>query len=159
MNDYFRHMHIPEDLGNEFLNTFTRMEYAMKSSGEFADGGPKDVTAAWDRFANKIDAALQATNDTDLRAALDFLLGAPARKQIMGGFGPLVLDQKQTKTQRTLLVVRTVRNNIVHGGKIAPEGENEKGRNEKLVASSLLVLKHAAEMHDKVKTKFHEAGK
>lgn len=102
---------------------------------------------------------MQATKDKELRAAFDFLLAYPARKENIGGFHPLALDPNQTKTQRTLLVVRTVRNNIVHGGKIAPEGENEKGRNERLVASSLLVLKHAAGLHDKVKAKFDAVGK
>lgn len=158
-DDYFRDMHIPSEVGNAFLDTFTRMEYALKSSGDFADGDATAIVASWDRFANHIDAALQATKDNELRAALTFLLAEPARKQNIGGFNPLVLDPKQTKTLRTLLVVRTVRNNIVHGGKIAPEGENEKGRNEKLVASSLLVLRYAAEMHDKVKAKFEAVSK
>ncbi len=62
---------------------------------------------------------------------------------------------KQTKAQHTLLVIRTVRNNIAHGGKIQPEGEKEKGRNERLVAFSLTVIKHAAELNEKVRNKFH----
>jgi len=158
-DNYFRHMHIPPTLGNAFLDTFTHLEYALKASGDFADGGTDGVSAGWDRFANHIDAVMQATKDNELRAALDFLLAYPARKEIMDGFHPLVFDPKQAKTQRTLLVVRTVRNNVLHGGKIAPEGENEKGRNEKLVACSLLVLKHAAGLHDKVKAKFDDVGR
>lgn len=158
-DDYFRYMHIPPALGNAFLDTFTHMEYALKASGDFADGGVDGVSAAWDRFANHIDATLQSAKDNQLRAALDFLLAEPARKQNVGGFHPLALDPDQTRTQRTLLVIRTVRNNIVHGGKIAPEGENEKGRNEKLVASALAVLNHAAGLHDKVKAKFGAVGK
>jgi hypothetical protein len=48
-----------------------------------------------------------------------------------------------------------VRNNVIHGGKIQPEGEKEVGRNERLVVSSLTVLKHVAELHEKVRAKFH----
>jgi hypothetical protein len=98
--------------------------------------------------------AFGAIKDTEFRAAVEFLLTEPARKQILTGFGPLALDPNQTKAQRTLLVVRTVRNNVIHGGKIQPEGESEKGRNEKLVASALAVLKHAADVNDKVRAKY-----
>ncbi len=122
----------------------------------FADGGATEVSAAWDRFANHIDVALQETKAPDVRDALDFLLASPAQKQVIGGFGPLALDPNQTRTQRTFLIIRTVRNNIVHGGKIEPEGESEKGRNEKLVASSLVVLLHAVELHRDVRKKFYD---
>jgi hypothetical protein len=154
MND-FHQMQIPLELGAQFLQMFTRMEYALKASGEFADGDANGVSPAWDRFANKIDDAFRSIADKEFQAAVGFLLAEPARKQILGGFGPLVLDPKQTTAQRTLLVVRTVRNNVVHGGKIQPNGENEMGRNEKLVASSLVVLKRAKELNDKVRAKFH----
>lgn len=154
MND-FHQMHIPPDLGAEFLRTFTRMEYALKASGAFADGDAKGVSPAWSRFANTIDTAFCNVADKEFQAAVDFLLSAPARKQILTGFGSLALDPKWTKADRTLLVVRTVRNNVSHGGKIQPEGEKDAGRNEKLVASSLTVLKYVAELHDKVRARFH----
>lgn len=153
MND-FRQMHIPPDFGEEFQRTFTRMEYALKASGDFADGDQKGVSSAWDRFANAIDDAFCNLTDKEFQASVAFLLKEPARKEILTGFGPLFLDPNQTKAQRTLLVVRTVRNNVTHGGKIQPDGEKEVGRNENLVASSLTVLKHVAELHDKVRAKF-----
>lgn len=155
MNDYFRQMQIAPELGAKFIETFARMEYALKASGDFADGGADGVSAAWDRFANAIDTGFGAVTDKEFQVAVHFLLSEPARKQILTGFGPITLDPKQTTAQRTLLVVRTVRNNIVHGGKIQPEGEYEKGRNEKLTASALTVLRYAAELNDKVKAKFH----
>jgi hypothetical protein len=154
VND-FHQMKISPKLGAEFQRTFTRMEYALKASGDFADGDANGISAAWDRFANTIDNAFCNVADKGFQAAVHFLLEEPARKQILNGFGPLFLDPKQTKAQRTLLVVRTVRNNVTHGGKIKPEGEKEVGRNERLVASSLTVLKHVAELHDKVSAKFH----
>ncbi len=151
----FNQMHIPPELGEEFLHTFTRMEYALKESGDFADGDANGVQAAWDRFANNVDLAFRNIADKEFQAAVHFLLAEPARKQILTGFGPLVLDPNQTKAQRALLVVRRVRNNVIHGGKIQPEGEKEIGRNEKLVACALTVLRRATELNDKVRTKFH----
>lgn len=155
MNEAFRHMHVPLELGTAFLDTFSRMEYALKSSGDFADGDADGIDPAWDRFANSINDAFCAIKHKEFQAAIAFLLIEPARKQIHTGFGPLVLDANQTQAQRTLLVVRTVRNNVIHGGKIQPEGEKEKGRNEKLVASSLTVLRHAADLNEKVRAKYH----
>ena len=152
MND-FHQMHIPPHLGVEFQRTFTCMEYALKASGDFADGVEKGVSPAWDRFANAIDDAFCDLADKEFQAAVDFLLREPARKEILTGFGPLSLDPNQTKAQRTLLVIRTVRNNVTHGAKIQPDGEKEVGRAEKLVASSLTVLNHVVELHDKVRVK------
>jgi hypothetical protein len=151
----FRQMHIPQKLGEEFIQTFTRIEYALKASGDFADSDANGIQAACDRFSNSIDVAFRDITDNEFRIAVDFLLTEPARKQIITGFGPLILDPRQTKAQRTLLVVRTVRNNNTHGGKIQPEGENEVGRNEKLVACSLTVLKQVTDLNDNVKKKFH----
>lgn len=132
----------------------------MKNGG-FAHG-LGTVTAAWDAFANAIDGAFQAVDNSEFQAAVTFLLSEPARKQTYNngilGFGQLYLDPKQTRAQRTLLVVRTVRNNLEHGAKIQPEGEKEKGRNERLVAASLAVLRQAAELQKEVQTKFHSSG-
>ena len=157
-DDYFRHMHIPPALGNAFTDTFTRMEYALKASGTYADGGAKSVSPAWDSFANDIDTDLRAIQDKDLQAALDYLRSDPVRKQAKTGFIPLPLDPKQSETQRILHVVRMVRNNIVHGAKIQMEGENERGRNEKLVSASLTVLNHASGLIESVRKKFQETA-
>jgi hypothetical protein len=161
VNGRYCHTHLPSALASEFADTFTRMEYALKNGG-FSQGSGSGAAAAWDKFSNAIDGAFQAVADKEFQAAVTFLLNEPARKQIYEngilGFGPLHLDPNQTKAQRTLLVVRTVRNNLEHGGKIQPEGENEKGRNEKLVAASLTVLRNAADLHKDVQAKFHTSG-
>jgi hypothetical protein len=158
MSNYFRFMHVPEELGNTFIDVFTRMEYALKASGEYADGNADSVRPAWTRFANAIDAPLRALQDRELQSALEYLRESPVRKQTKRGFGRLPLDSKQSETQRTMHVVRTVRNNIFHGGKIQIKGEVEKGRNEKLVSACLTVLNHASGLIPAVRTKFQEAG-
>lgn len=42
---------------NGVLRHVARMEYALKASGDFADGTEGGIAAAWDRFANEIDGA------------------------------------------------------------------------------------------------------
>ena len=50
------------------------------------------------------------------------------------------MDSNQARAQQTLLMIRTVRNNLFHGGKYLPVKEVEEGRNEQLVSCSLIVL-------------------
>lgn len=48
-------------------------------------------------------------------------------------------------------MVRTVRNNLFHGGKHLPGGESEPVRNERLVRSSLVLLRECAQLVDDVR--------
>lgn len=157
-DDYFRYMSIPADLGHTFIDTFTRMEHALKASGVYADGGADGVSPAWDRFGNDVDDALRAIQDQALQAALKYLHDDPVRKEAKTGFISLPLNSKQSETQRTFHVIRAVRNNIVHGAKIQMDGESEKGRNERLVSASLTVLQHASGLIKGVGTKFQETA-
>ena len=60
VNNIFRHLHIPHELACNFLSVFSRIEYALKSTG-FAIGDNKSVEPAWDIFANEIDEKLFQT--------------------------------------------------------------------------------------------------
>jgi hypothetical protein len=145
MQDPFRHLHLPPDLACEFLAVFARMEYALKATGRYAVGTRNAVSANWDLFANDIDRLFSAVRDEELTRSVGFLLAQPPRKQVLrkGGvtFEDQQIDGKQKRTQQVLLMVRTVRNNLFHGGKHVPGGEREAGRNAQLVHSSLVVLK------------------
>ena len=157
MNDIFRHLHMEPEIAIEFIAVFSRMEYALKST-KFATGHEKRVDAAWDCFANKYDEKLLAIDEPDLKEAMKFLLTEPPRKQVLQdskvSFIDQVIDDKQKKTQQLLLMVRTVRNNLFHGGKYLPTGENEVGRNQKLVESSLIVLSCCIDLDDEVKVSY-----
>lgn len=152
MDEVFRHLHMPANLACEFLAVFSRMEYALKVSG-YATGTNK-VEAWWDKFANDVDTAFNAVKHEDFLNAVGYLLAAPPRKQILKDdvltFVDQTIDNKQGTAQQVLLMVRTVRNNLFHGGKFLPDGEKEMGRNETLVASSLIVLKRCVTLNEKV---------
>jgi hypothetical protein len=152
MADVFRHLHMPANLACEFLAVFSRMEYALKVSG-YAIGTSK-VDAWWDKFANDVEAGFNAVKGEDFLNAVGYISAAPPRKQILKDnvltFTDQAIDKKQGTAQQVLLMVRTVRNNLFHGGKFLPDGEQEIGRNERLVASSLIVLKRCVTLNDKV---------
>ncbi|SDU16172.1 hypothetical protein [Halopseudomonas salegens] len=149
----FRQLNIPVELATEFLAVFSRMEYALKST-EFADGGPARVDPAWDRFANHIHERFTQLEDEHLAEAAKFLLEQRPRKQVLRDgrlqFVEQELEQGQRSTQQLLKMVRTVRNNLFHGGKYSPDGEVELGRNEHLIAASLEILKQCRRLHEGV---------
>lgn len=157
MNHLFQQLHMPADLAIEFMATFSRMEHALKSTG-YALGNEGKVDPAWDRFANEIDEQFNQLESKDLVAAKDLLLNSPPRKQVLQDgqviFQDQVLDQNQRATQQVIRFVRTVRNNLFHGGKFLPTGETEVGRNEALVRASLKIIRTCLELNKRVKQSY-----
>lgn len=51
-------------------------------------------------------------------------------------------------------MVRTIRNNLFHGGKYCPEGEQEAGRNHLLVQHGLNVLLACSKFDPEVRSSF-----
>ena len=148
---------MPPELACEFLATFSRMEYALKST-RYADGNDKRIDPAWDQFANDIHEAFEKMAEPDLVEAKSYLIGYPPRKQTLAGnkvtFVDQKIDVKQKTTQQLLLMVRTVRNNLFHGGKYLPGGEQEEGRNNFLVKHALTVLLACSKLELDVRRSF-----
>lgn len=157
MHDLLRHLHFAPELAVEFQAVFSRLEYALKVSG-FASGGEEKVNANWDLFANTVDAAFLALDDASLVEARDYLLQHPPRKQVLVDkvvrFADQSIDPNQRQTQQVLRLVRTVWNNLFHNGKFLPDGEQEPGRNERLVLASLRVLRACSTLDARVRMSF-----
>lgn len=150
MDNAFRHLHMPSELACEFLAVFARMEYSLKAT-RFAVGNEGGVSANWDKFANEADKHFHAEASEELSGAVEYLWKSPPRKQVLTEdhrvkFCDFVIDPGQRELQQLLLMVRSVRNNLFHGGKHLPDGEMELGRNEELVRSSLLVLRECSQL-------------
>jgi len=157
LENMYRHLYMPAELAVEFSAVFARMEYALKTGG-FAVGNESRVDPNWDLFANTINDDFLAAADADVVEARDYLLQHPPRKQVLKNgqliFVDQVIDPNQRPTQQVLLMVRAIRNNLFHGGKFLPNGEQEQGRNERLVRSALRVLLVCALLHPGVHTSF-----
>ena len=157
MEDIFRHLHMPPELAVQFQAVFSRMEYALKVGG-FAVGNEAKVDANWDKFANTVNDVFMAITDPAVVQAREFLLQQPPRKQVLKedkvDFKDQVIDKDQRPAQQVLLMVRTIRNNLFHGGKYLPNGEQEPGRNKDLVAHALCVLLACSTLYDDVRFSF-----
>ena len=90
--------------------------------------------------------------------AVDYFVKRPPRKQVLRNgaidFKEQAIAEEQALAQQVLLMIRTVRNNLFHGGKHLPDGEAEAGRNEKLVDQGLLILKHCVYLDDRVRSRY-----
>jgi hypothetical protein len=144
---------MPHELAIHFMAAFSRAEYALKSTS-YADGDKNRVVPAWDRYANEIhEKFIEIKNEKVIENA-EFLLTYPPRKQTLSNgrlkYVKREIDHDQKSTQQLLLMVRTVRNNLFHGGKFLPDGEVETGRNQKLVEASLSVLLACISLNQKV---------
>lgn len=159
MENVFRHLHMPPSLACQFLAIFSRMEYALKST-QYAIGNDSKIDPWWDRFANDIDAKFLGISTTEVIEARDYLLDHPPRKQTFKNeqitFVDQIINTSQTKTQQLLLMVRTIRNNLFHGGKYSPKGEHEAGRDCLLVQHSLTVLLACSRLDPTVQDSFEK---
>ena len=138
----------------KFLKVFSRAEYALKMSNKFCHNNKAE--ANWDLFGNKINNDFLNINDCCLSRAKEYLWNKPPKKQKINNsnliFSDFVIDSNAKKTQQLLLMVRTVRNNLFHGGKHTLENAevNNTERNQKLIESSIVIIKACMKLNDDV---------
>jgi len=82
MGSPFDRLNVDRQLASEFLATFARYEFALKTAG-FADGDKNKVDAAWDRYARTIDTAFAQQNSAELAVASKYLIEQPPKKQVL----------------------------------------------------------------------------
>lgn len=134
-------LNVPRALTLEFMATFARFEFSLKKSG-YARGDNSQVSPDWDVFANdmaKLDAAVLAP----VLAATQYLQQHPPKKQVLDNGLIRWVDRQGTSGSAigdVLLSVRTVRNNVFHGGKFPDGMITDPLRDEQLIRDCLHVL-------------------
>jgi hypothetical protein len=151
MNVNFFNIQVDSQLICNFLAIFSRIEYSLKATIKYADDRETKVDPSWDRFANEIHEKFLQIEDIELKSAVDYLVNNSPKKQILDDnkliFQEQEIDQNQKLTQQILLMVRTVRNNLFHGGKYH---SNAEGRDALLIKHSLKVLSECAKIDEDV---------
>jgi hypothetical protein len=139
-------LNVPRDLTLEFLAIFARFEFALKKAG-YAQGDDSKVSPDWDSFARdvaKLDAAL-----APMLNGCQYLQQHPPKKQVLQN-GALQWVARQVTSGSAigdvLLSVRTVRNNVFHGGKFPDGVITDPLRDEQLIRDCLAVLKGLLEL-------------
>jgi hypothetical protein len=138
---------VPKDLTIEFVGTFARFEYALKRAA-YVQGDESSVSADWDRLANELNA-LGAAALAPVFKCSSYLQKCPPTKQVLRA-GELHWELRKgtcgSAIGDVLVDVRTVRNNVFHGGKFPDGPEPEPLRDEQLIKDCLAVLKSVLEI-------------
>lgn len=132
----------------EFFLSFGRFEYALKATGYFVrrPENQERLPAAepdWDRFAVSLRDKFDASRTEELARACRCLSESPPNRQVIVNDAPAwetPARGTQSEIEFVLRMVRTVRNNLFHGGKYNIELHESTERTELLLQSSLAVL-------------------
>jgi len=149
----FQRLNVDPKLACEFLGVFARFEFALKAGG-FADGDANGVGPKWHEFAQAIDAHFNPAKSPALNQAVDYLLNQPPKKQVL--INNLIAwrdappDANLCRTERVLLMLRRVRNNLFHGGKFLAPESTASDRDKLLVQHSLTILTACISLHGQV---------
>jgi hypothetical protein len=152
---------LEKDLVCEFLLRFSRFEYALKRAG-FVVGDEKRAEPAWDSFANSLRGQFSSMSAPDFVRAVSLLDSAPPQKQVLKK-GQLDWDDNKKHSSESqeawiLRLVRTVRNNLFHGGKYPGTVVPDPERDQQLLRACLAVLEQALGLSPKVKRWFSSEG-
>jgi hypothetical protein len=130
------------DLFVQFFFSFAKAEYALKNAGYYQKRST-DAMPDWARFAKDFEGQFDLARVSQAQ----YLLSSPPRKQVIENGA---LDWKDTPRCNEgdlnwlLILVRRVRNNLFHGGKMTSQVPDEEHlRRRKLVKASLAVLDDA----------------
>lgn len=145
----------------QFFVFFSRFEYAPKKDSRYLMGGAGDAKPNWDLFASNSNDGFDPTASARLAEAVDYFRASPPRKQIrdsgqLGWSKPLMQKASGPVLIWLLLCVRTVRNNLFHGGKFPKFAVGDPSRDCILIEHSLVILSYALRLDTQVEQTFSE---
>ncbi len=145
---------VNRDLLLEFFLSFARFEYALKSTGFFVRRPeeplrPPAAEPDWDRFAVSLRDRFDRRRSDDLMEACRYLSESPPNKQVIINHAPAwetPVRGTKSEIEFILRMVRTVRNNLFHGGKHNIDVHESIERTELLLKHSLVVLEECLDV-------------
>jgi len=145
----------------KFFAFFSRFEFALKRSGYLVKGTEK-ARADWDRYAKSIQGQFDQEKNETILEAIKFLNDNPPRTQVVNGsdlgWQETIKAAGEHPEAYILRLIRTVRNNLFHGGKF-PESYielDDEIRNESLVKSCLTLLEYCLKLNGGMRDLFFE---
>jgi hypothetical protein len=145
-----------DQLADEMFRTFARFEYALKAAG--FHNGDGDAQPNWRAFAESVADVFENPSASELSDSIRYILEHPPKKQVIAN-GLLAWSVSEPctdlKSDRVLLYVRRVRNNLFHGGKFNGRWF-EPQRSERLLRHCLTILDACVDASKDVNDAFHQ---
>ena len=141
---------LDRELVLDFFWKFSVFEAALKREG-FVRAGPHNAAEPdWKRFALEVEGRLAAAPVTGLEEAKEELRRLSPHRQIVrdGKLGWEPIEQNEESDDAFIIrLMKTVRNNLFHGGKY-PDGHiKEIARNRKILRAALTILDACYKVH------------
>ncbi len=152
------------DLVLAFFRIFSRFEYAQKASGLVVQGRFGEAAPDWNSYTRQLRGHFQGVQDQRFVDACAYLRNDPPRKQVISNNrlrwqnsrpGPGDYDERYL-----LRLVRTIRNNLVHGGKM-PFGvgpDPDAARNRRLLEVGMVVLEQSISLSPRLRRSYEGAA-
>lgn len=125
-----------KDLVMKFFVFFSRFEYALKKSGYVRENRGK-VEVDWDKYTNEIGSISESKTVIDAKR---YFLDNPPKKQVLFNEQLDWKDNQKSNSESDvkylLRLIKTVRNNLFHGGKMPFDAVRDK----KLLENALILL-------------------
>ena len=145
-----------DQLAQMMFRTFSRLEYALKASGFHCGDG--DANANWRKFSESLSGLFDQPRGETFKAAVAYVLAHPPKKQVIVDDHldwRVVEPDTNLTSDRVLIYVRRVRNNLLHGGKFNGHWF-EPERSEALLRHSLSILHACLAASPDVSAAFHD---
>ncbi len=151
-DDFFTQLHVDKTLVGDFFIIFARFEYALKRAG-FTNGSADGVSPDWMKFASSLKEDFNPNKSNDLQDAVAYLDTYPPKKQVLAGKVLSWQDNVKQDNEPTLIwmirLIKTVRNNLFHGGKFSYGEIRDPSRNALLLESALTILYECLDLSEK----------
>ena len=140
---------LDRDLVFDFFWRFSVFECALKREDYLKRGSYGSAQADWNAFAQTILGRFGAPCGDSLQEAINVLTVRPPRRQIVrdGRLAWEAVECRCSFEAYVLTLVKTIRNNLFHGGKYPDGLIAEVERDRTLLQAALKVLECCYELH------------
>ena len=147
LDEIYNRVDFDRELVFKFFTIFSLFEYALKKAN-FIERNSSYLKTDWISFAKKIDDCFDSSSPSELKAAVDYLLKNPTKRQILNNDGIAFIKTEASENSLIQLVniIKQTRNNLFHGGKFIYDRQRDK----KLLESSLIILESLAKLNSNV---------
>ena len=152
-------LNINPDTVMEFFVLFSRFEFALKKTGYLKRTNGK-AKPDWEDFSKKYNDKFNPEVNPELSEAWNYINKFPPKLQVVvKGELDFEVDEKlkeKSPFEKVTLAIRTVRNNLFHGGKFPRSGiVDDPARKTALLKKCTLFLEEMLELDPKVKMEFY----
>lgn len=136
----------------EFFWRFSVFECSLKRGGFLRSGRREAAEPDWERFGKSIRGRFGEVRAKGFEAAVSTLKKASPCRQVARdgklGWEPIAQEEGMCEEHFVLRLVRTVRNNLFHGGKYPDGPIEEVARDKAILNAALKVLEGCRELHE-----------